>query len=97
MKLSIIRKYARVVRILMLVVAIFNLVTPAFADFPDTFDPFVEKVMLIMKTIAVIFVAYAGICTLNGNPMLIQPAIIGLILIFGADLIVDFIDGIFGN
>lgn len=97
MKLSIIRKYVKVLRILMLVVAIFNLVSPAFAALEDQFDPLVEKVMFIMKTIAVIFVAYAGICTLNGNPMLIQPAIIGLILIFGADLIVDFFDGIFGN
>ena len=85
------------VKILLLILVLFNFVTPAFAALEDSFGPLVDKTMLIMKTLAVLFLAYSGVQAMNGNPMLIRPAIIGLILIFGSELIVDFFAGIFGK
>jgi hypothetical protein len=87
----------KLIKVLMLVLVLFSFVTPAFAALDDEMGTLVDRVMLIFKTLSVAFVAYAGICSINGNGMLIKPAIIGLILIFGADLIVDFFAEIFGN
>lgn len=97
MKLSIIRRFAKVVKVLMLMFVLFNFVTPVFAAIDGDMKNFVDQALLVMKILAALFVGWAGICCLNGNSMYIRPAILGLILIFGADLIVDFFDGIFGN
>ncbi len=97
MRLSTFRRWTNYLRLLMLLFMLFNLVTPAFAALDDDIGTFVDRVMIIFKSLSVAFLAYAGLSAINGNGMLIRPAIVGLILIFGADLIVDFFDGIFGN
>ena len=94
---SNIGRYKYVLKVLMMLFVLFSISTPAFAAFDDTMTTFVERVMVIFKTLAVVFIAYAGIRALNGDGELIKPALIGLILIFGADLLADFFSGIFSH
>ena len=97
MKLLTFNRSMRVLKVLVLLFLLFNLTTPVFAAFDQSVHDLVDRILVIFKSLTVLFIAFAGIRALNGDGSLIQPAILGLILIFGADLIVDFFTGIFSH